>query len=184
MTGRGTVAGLATPHPIAERLPALYQDDDFTLRFVGALDEVLAPVFAVLDSLDSYLDPWVAPPDFVDWLASWVALTLDEGWSTEQRRELVAHAVTLHRGRGTARGLAVHIGVVTGGQVEIEESGGCTWSTEPGGALPGADRGALHVRVRVADPASVDRRRLDALIAEVKPAHLAHTVEIVEEESR
>jgi len=181
---RATISGLATPHPISERLPALYQDDEFTLRFVGALDEVLAPVFSVLDSMDAYLDPWLAPPDFVDWLASWVALTLDDGWSTEQRRELVSHAVSLHRGRGTARGLAVHIGVVTGGTVEIEESGGCAWSAEAGGAVPGSDRGRLHIRVRVADPASVDPRRLDALIAEVKPAHLPHTVEIVEEESR
>lgn len=179
---RNTVPGLASPHPIGEWLPALYQEDDFAQRFVGALDEVLAPVFAVLDSLDSYLDPWVAPADFVDMLAGWVALTVDEGWSVEQRRELVSRAVSLHRGRGTAQGLAVHIGVVTGGEVEIEESGGCVWSGEPGGWLPGSATPRLHVRVRVADPTAVDTRRLDALIAEVKPAHLPHTVELVGEE--
>src|SRR4029453_7641000 len=72
---RATAAGLATPPPIGEHLPALFQEDEFAQRFVGALDEVLAPVFAVLDCLDAYLDPWLAPPDFVDWLADWVALT-------------------------------------------------------------------------------------------------------------
>src|SRR5215211_4675414 len=181
---RATVAGLVTPHPISERLPALYQEDEFALRFVGALDEVLAPVFSVLDCLDSYLDPWLAPPDFVDWLADWVALTLDEGWTVAQRRELVAHAVTLHRGRGTTAGLARHITVVTGGEVEIEESGACAFSERPGGTLPGSDSPRLHVRVRVADPSALDVRRLDTLVAEVKPAHLPHTIEIVGEEAR
>jgi phage tail-like protein len=181
---RSTIPGLATPHPIGEWLPALYQEDDFAQRFTGALDEVLAPVFAVLDCLDAYLDPWLAPPDFLDWLADWVALSIDEGWSTEQRRELVSQAVALHRGRGTAQGLAVHIGVVTGGEVEIQDSGGCVWSDQPGGAVPGTANPRLHVRVRVADPAAVDQRRLDALIAEVKPAHLPHTVEIVGEGTR
>jgi len=173
------VPGLATPHPIGEWLPALYQEDDFAQRFVSALDEVLAPVFAVLDCLDSYLDPRLAPADFVDMLAEWVALTLDDGWSVAQRRELVSQAVALHRGRGTATGLAVHIGVVTGGEVQISESGACTWSARPGGELPGSDRPNLHVAIRVADPAAVDRHRLDALIGEVKPAHLPHTVEIL-----
>lgn len=181
---RSTVAGLATPHPIGESLPALYQEDEFAQRFVGALDEVLAPVFAVLDCLDAYLDPWLAPPDFLDWLADWVALTLDEGWTVTQRRELVAHAVTLHRGRGTVQGLATHLGVITGGTVEIEESGGCVHSGQSGGVLPGSATPRLHVRVRVADPAGVDPRRLDTLVAEIKPAHLPHTVEIVGQEAR
>ncbi len=176
---RATVPGLATPHPIGERLPALYQEDEFAQRFVGALDEVLAPVFSVLDCLDSYLDPWLAPPDFLDWLADWVALTLDEGWTVPQRRELIAHAVSLHRGRGTATGLAGHIGVVTGGQVDVEESGGCVHSAQSGGALPGSTTPRLHIRIRLADPATVDTRRIDALVAEIKPAHLPHTIEIV-----
>ena len=176
---RGMVPELASPHPVGMRLPALYLDDDFAQRYTSAFDDVLAPVFATLDSLASYLDPRLAPEDFVDWLAGWVALSLDENWSLERRRELVARAVDLHRWRGTARGLAEHLELVTGGEVEIRDSGGCAWSATSGGPLPGDDSGVLHVLVQVPDPGEVDPARLEALIAEVKPAHLTHTVEIV-----
>jgi hypothetical protein len=37
----------------------------------------------------------------------------------------------------------------------------------------------LRVRVTVADPAEVDLRGLDSLVAAVKPAHVIHTVEVV-----
>ena len=58
----------------------MYQDDSFALGFTAALDEVLAPVFNSLDNLDSYLDPELSPEDFLDWLAGWLGLVLDEDW--------------------------------------------------------------------------------------------------------
>lgn len=176
---RGLVPGLHSPHPIGQRLPALYVDDDFTQRFVAALDDVLAPIFATLDCLTVYWDPQLAPEDFLDWLAGWVGLALDESWSVRRRRELVAKAVELHRWRGTRRGLTEHVQLVTGGDVEIVESGATSWSGHPDQPLPGSDRPGMHVRVRVADPTTVDLRRLDALVAGAKPAHLPHTVEVL-----
>src|SRR4051794_35664644 len=112
---RNGVSSLPTPHPIGDRLPAIYLQDDFTQRFTEALDAVLAPVFATLDSFSGYLDPRLAPDDFLDWLAGWVALDLDERWTPLQRRALVANAVELHRRRGTRRGLAAHVRMITGG---------------------------------------------------------------------
>src|SRR4051812_4883430 len=91
-TARGTVAGLASPHSLAAALPALYQEDDrasthpnMAQRFTSAFDELLAPVFLCLDNVDAYLDPMLAPPDFVDWLAGWLGLDLDENWPLERR---------------------------------------------------------------------------------------------------
>ncbi|MDQ3151337.1 MAG: phage tail protein [Actinomycetota bacterium] len=176
---RGLIAGLSSPHPLGLWLPGLYADDGFTQRLVSAFDEVLAPIFATLDCLPAYLDPQLAPEDFLDWLADWVGLPMDESWTIEQRRELVSTAVELHSWRGTRRGIAEHIRLVIGGEVEITESGAASWSARPQTPLPGADTPALHVRVRVPDPAAVDHRKLDALVAGVKPAHLPHTVEVV-----
>ncbi len=176
---RGLIDGLDSPHPIGARLPGLYADDDFIQRFVSAFDALLAPIFATLDCLPAYFDPQLAPEDFLDWLADWVGLVVDESWTIERRREVVSHAVELHGARGTRRGLAKHVRLVTGGQVEITESGATAWSQRPQTPLPGSDRPALHIRVRVPDPSTVDVRRLDALIAETKPAHLPHTVEVV-----
>ena len=176
---RGIIEDLDSPHPIGMRLPGLYADDEFTQRFVSAFDTVLAPIFLTLDCLPAYFDPQLAPEDFLDWLADWVGLVVDEGWTIERRREVVSHAVELHSWRGTQRGLAKHVRLITVGEVEITESGATAWSARPRTRLPGSDRPALHVRVRVADPSTVDVRRLDALVAASKPAHLPHTVEVL-----
>ncbi|QFZ22273.1 phage tail protein [Saccharothrix syringae] len=167
-----------TPHPLADRLPAVYLEDLFTQRFLAALDEVLEPVFTVLDGFAGYLDPRLAPEDFLDWLAHWVALDVGEGWSVLQRRVLVARAVELHRWRGTRRGLAEHVSLLTGGQVEVRDSGGVTSTDRPG--LPVVENPArVHVRVRVARPQEVDRTRLHAAIASAVPAHVAVELEVV-----
>ena len=70
MSTRGLVAGLDAAHPLGWLLPAMYQEDEFAQRFTGALDTVLAPLVTALDNLDAYVDPALAPPDFLEWLAS------------------------------------------------------------------------------------------------------------------
>lgn len=176
---RGLVEGLASPHPVGETLPALYAEDDLAQRLVGALDSVLAPVYASLDNLPAYLDPTTAPEDFLDWLAGWVGASLDHTWPLERRRLMVASAVELYRLRGTASGLAAQVAIYTGGQVEIIKSGAAGWSTDPNAAMPGEAAPALLVRVTVLDPRSISKSRLDELVATSKPAHVPHRVEIV-----
>ena len=178
---RADIANLPTPHPIAERLPGVYLDDDFTTRLTAALDAVLAPVMVTLDCFADYLDPRLAPEDFVDWLAGWVAFAVDESWSVQQRRELVANAVQLHRWRGTKRGLAAHVRLLTGGEVDIADSGVCAWSDRPGGPIPGDGPPQVRVRVRVADPNTIDQRRLYAAIVELVPAHVGVSVHVAAE---
>jgi phage tail-like protein len=174
-----TATTVPVRHPIGDRLPAIYLDDGFTLRFTSALDEVLAPVIAVLDGFADYLDPNLAPADFLDWLTSWVALDVDEGWTPAQRRELVKHAVSLHRWRGTRWGIATQVRLLSGGEVEVEDSGGCVSSPRPNGPLPGSDPARVLVRVRVADPSTVDQAALRTAVAEAVPAHVAVTVEVL-----
>lgn len=176
---RGLVPDLDTPVPLGPTLPALYQEDDFSQRFVGAFDAALAPIFASLDCFDAYLDPFVAPDDFLAWLAGWVGIEIDETSSPERQREIIARAVDLYRMRGTAAGLTAHVSILTGGHVEILESGAAGWSIDPGGEMVGSPEASLVVRVEVADPSTVDPRRLDALVAAAKPAHVPHRVQVV-----
>ncbi len=175
---RTAIDDLTSPHPLGERMPGVYVDDDFTQRFTQALDEVLAPVFTVLDCFAAYLDPRLAPADFVDWLAGWVALDLDESWSAAQRRELVARAVHLHRFRGTRRGLAEHVWLLTGGRVDVADSGGVTVSQHPSGPLPGSSPAHVLIRIRIANPEAVDRARITAAVRRMVPAHVATTIEV------
>jgi phage tail-like protein len=176
--GRASVKALVSPHPLGSFLPALYQEDDFAQQWMSAFDSVLAPIFSSLDNFEAYLDPLLAPADFLDWLATWMGLVADETWPVERRRAFVSSASELYRMRGTARGLAAHVQIFSGGEVEVVEHGGSSWSATNGAPLPGSAGFDITVRVRVADPSTVDAARLDALVAAAKPAHLAHKIEV------
>jgi phage tail-like protein len=176
---RGMPPGLSSPHPFGEQLPGLYRDDEFTQRFTQAFDEVLAGAMQVLDCLPAYLDPALAPDDFLEWVGSWVGAAPDATWPLERRRAFVASATELFRARGTAAGLAAHVAIFTGGEVEIAEPGAAGWSHEAGAAIPAGTSPDLFIRIRVKDPKSVSPARLDALVAASKPAHVPHRVEIV-----
>jgi phage tail-like protein len=177
---RAGIPGAVSPHPIGLALPALYLEDDFVQRFVAGLDEVLAPVLLTLDCLDAYLDPALAPDDFLDWMAGWVAAPMDEAWPASLRRRAVREAAQLHRWRGTTRGAIAELRLLSGGEVELFDSGGVTWSTTPTADVPaGAEPVQVRVRIRVADPARVDQRRLTEVVAQAVPAHVRTAVEVV-----
>ncbi len=78
---RGLIPGLVSPHPLGPALPALFQEDDFAQRFVSAFDDVLAPIFSAMDNGDAYLDPYLTPEDFLEWMSSWVGIELNENWT-------------------------------------------------------------------------------------------------------
>jgi phage tail-like protein len=175
---RALVRGLPTPHPLAPYLPALFQEDSFARALTGGLDEVLSPLLSSLDNLGAYLDPDVAPDDFLAWMGGWVAIELDDNWPEERRRALVRRAVAIYRIRGTADGLRAHIELVTGGRAEIVETGGVAWSRESGADLPGQPEPRMTIRVYVDDVSSVDTRALERLVEASKPAHVIHALEI------
>ncbi|MFJ7250641.1 phage tail protein [Kitasatospora sp. NPDC098652] len=177
---RAAVPGLPSPHPIGELLPALFADDDFAQRFTAGLDTVLAPVFATLDNLSAYFRPELAPADFLDWLASWVAVEVDPAWPEEVRRAVVGRAVELHRWRGTRRGLTERLRLVLGAGAEITDGGGAVWSTDPDGALPPAPGGGgVLVRVWPLGGAGLDEDQVLAVVRAGCPVHLTCRVEIL-----
>jgi phage tail-like protein len=171
---RGGVPGLVSPHPIGRELPAVYLEDDFAQRFTAGLDEVLAPVLLTLDCLDAYFDLDLAPADFLDWLAGWVAAPVDADGEPEVRREVVRHAVEVHRWRGTARGIELALRVATGAGVAVTDSGGVTCSATPTGEPP--PDGVPEVRVRVTGAA--DEALVRRVLASAVPAHVRLTLEM------
>lgn len=176
---RATIPGLGTPYPLGTLMPAIYQDDPATMRWMAALDDVIAPVISTLDCLGAYVDPMLAPEDFVVWLADWFGTVLDENWPTGRQRVAVARSVALYRQSGTVAGLRELIELVTGCEVEVTDSGGVAWSQAPNTALPGADEPAVGVRVSAAPGRDLDLKAIDDLVAAAKPAHVAHRVESV-----
>jgi phage tail-like protein len=162
-----------------EQLPAVYLEQDFLGRFLGALDDVLAPVLLTIDNSTAHLDPRSAPDDFLDWLAQWVAVRPHETDGVEQRRAAVRGAVARHRSRGTLHGLAEAVRLETGADPEITETGGTSWSGAPGSPLPGSPHARVTIRLRVPEPGHVDRVHLEELIVTEIPAHVAFDLEII-----
>jgi phage tail-like protein len=176
---RGLMPGVAGPTAIGELLPAIFQEDPFTMGWCDGLDEVLVPIFATLDCLECYVDPQLAPSDFLDWLGSWVGVMLDETWPVRRRRDAIANAIELFRYRGTVTGLTRYIELLTGGDVTVVDNGGVARSPTPGGELPGERSPRLAVRVVVDDPTSINEQALDRIVVQAKPAHVVHRVEVV-----
>jgi phage tail-like protein len=174
------VEGLESPHPIGLQLPGLFHDDDFSQRFCAALDEVLSPIFLTLDAVEAYVDPWLAPDDFLMWLSEWLGIEIEEDLAEDRKRAMVAAAADLQGWAGTARGIADLVEAYTGVRPEVVDSGGASWSPVPGGDLPGSPDMTLRVTLRVASPEAVDAGRLDRILRQSIPAHVVTTVEIVQ----
>ena len=181
---RGLTPEVASRHALIDTLPAMLAEDEFLGRFTAAIDDVLTPFFTTLDCLDSYVDPRLAPVDFLDWVAGWVGLELDPRWSEDVRRRVTCSSAALHEARGTAQGLRDELALLTGGEVDVDEPGGVAWSAVAGGCLPKAGVNRVVVRVRggdpdLAEPAGPARRRLEASVRAAVPAHLPVTVEVL-----
>jgi phage tail-like protein len=175
---RGLAPGLESPRPLIASLPGLYQEDEIAAALTAAFDDVFAPIVSTIDNLPAYLDPALTPDDFLDWLGGWVGLLPDETWPIERRRALVAVASQVYRRRGTSAGLAMHLRLLTAGEVEVTDSGGASWANKPGSAAPGDGSYSVSVRVKPHKKETLDAARLDAIVAAAKPAHLSHTLQI------
>ena len=82
---RAANAELITAVPMGSLLPAVFQEDEFTMRWTQAMDSVLSTLITTLDCFDSYLDPTLSPPDFVEWVGSWVGVAVDPEWPEWRR---------------------------------------------------------------------------------------------------
>jgi phage tail-like protein len=173
---RGLVAQLATPRPLIDSLPGIYQEDETSRSLTGVFDDALAPILSTIDNFAAYLDPAIAPADFLDWLAAWVGIQPDETWPVERTRAIVALAVALYRKRGTAAGLAMHVRLLGAADVDVKDSGGATWSKKPNSTPPGDGSYRLTVNVTPPKKGKLDKARINALIASAKPAHVVHEV--------
>src|SRR5829696_4798475 len=106
-------------------LPAVYQEGDFGMRFIGALETLLDPIVAVLDALPAHFSADHAPRDILDLLSAWLGVDLDESQTPLQRREMVRRAAELGRRRGTGRGMELALSLAYPGlPLRVEDPGG------------------------------------------------------------
>lgn len=161
--GGAPTAGIAMP--LRRVVPSVYHGDPLFLELCAAFDELLAPLVTAVDCFPAYLDPLLAPADFLPWLAALAGCADPEraASGTPGERERVARAAADHALRGTAAGVrqaAARAAGVPVDRVTLEDPGGTRWSAVPGGAAAGgleAGRGRARLLVGVPDGADTEK---------------------------
>jgi phage tail-like protein len=172
------------PPPVVSRratlrdgLPAIYRRHDFSMRFVGALEGVLDPIGAVLDSLPAHFDADHASSELLDLLASWLGVEVHESHDVATRRALIHHATELARWRGTGRGLMLALRLhFPDLEMSLIDDGGVRW----GDAIVEGERRqpasfVIEVRTEVPDERQAAIARC---IEREKPVHAHYRLRV------
>ena len=170
------------PTPVSSRrylrdgLPALYQEAEFGMRFLAALEGVLDPIVAVLDMLPAHFDPELAPVDILGLAIAWLGLEHNEAQPPAQLRTLVRRAAELARLRGTRAGMVLALELnFPELPLRIEDGGTVRWSAD--GDL--TDPESPEFVVYCEEPISQDHAATVARVIEsAKPAHVGYRLKL------
>lgn len=175
--------------PGPPRRCAPYEEPPFFERFLRGFEDAQEPLNALLSTLYRYFDADSAPADFLPWLATWVALDLDNNWLQLKRRRLIKQAIWLYRWRGTRRGLTRYLEIYTGVKAEINDQPFSGMRLGPdtllgmGSILGDVPSHAFVATLAVPDPSAINERTVRDIIELQKPAHTAYDLRIVEREA-
>jgi phage tail-like protein len=152
-------------------LPPRYHEVEFVGRFLLIFESILEPLERMIDHVEGYFDPRLAPEAILPWLAGWLGMALDDHLNVKQQRELIQSAATLYLWRGTRRGMAEAVRICAGVEPVIIEPG----DPEGGAGLPPH---VFAVVIEAPDPSTIDRALLERMIDSQKPAHTSYVLDI------
>jgi phage tail-like protein len=146
-------------------LPAMFQEHDFSERFLKIFETIWEPLEWRQNSLEMYFDPRTAPTSMLDWLAGWLGLPVAVHYPESRRRALLFWAIDLYRWRGTSYGLARFI--------ELSTGFGATISNEPNKPF------VIRIKINPPPDETVPLELLEDVIRTHKPAVMGYVIEIV-----
>ncbi|HVL38806.1 MAG TPA: phage tail protein [Fimbriimonadaceae bacterium] len=197
------VGTLVLQHPdsrLLAMLPAIYSEAMLTIRqesdsieespfferFLLGFDDAIEPLMQTLNQLEKLFGAFTTPPDFVLWLAAWVAAPLDENWPEMRRRKLIREAVEIYRWRGTMRGLKHYLKVYAGVEPDINDQpvegmrlGKHAKLGTAATVLGDVPPHTFVVTLAVPDPSAINESIVRDIIKFEKPAHTAFALRIV-----
>jgi phage tail-like protein len=148
------------------QLPMGMLEDDFFARFVGIFQHVATSFLEGVDNFDNIVDVTVAPETVVRWLGAWLGVdSIDSSLPHELQRRIVMESGKILAWRGTRRGLQRFLEVISGGAVEIEETGGVFAEGE-------APRRPATVVMRVQSTGWMPESDFVELVRDELPAHV------------
>ncbi len=101
-------AGLANTYPMASTSVPIRIQDGVPIIHGDHEHDYLEKT---IDELYRTFNPWRTHKDFLPWLASWVALTLQKDWSEYQQRKLISEMVSIYKQRGLKKGLHTYLDI-------------------------------------------------------------------------
>jgi len=105
-------------HDFLRRLPRTYSTEpdsaSFLRRYLAMFAGQLQDMSQRAENRDILLNPAATASEALPWLAGFLGLALDERWSIESRRTVIAEAIDLWKWRGTIKGLSRFIEIVAG----------------------------------------------------------------------
>lgn len=191
-----------------DSLPPHWQRDpdarEFLAHFLALTERVNTRIEALYEAFPRRIDPDAADPELIPWLGCLLDLSFDPSWPVERRRALLQSAVELYRIRGTPAGIRRYIRIYTGVEPTVSEAFlerpaepaflgrpglvlGCTLQLLPSSTRTPEDllyagyahRFTVVTHVPDACELAVAERVIDRIIETNKPAHTAHTLQVV-----
>jgi phage tail-like protein len=154
------------------------QPAPFVIRFLHALEEVLDPIVATLDSLPAHLDVDLAPEHALAGLATWLGVDDVEVLPAKQRRLAVRRAGELARRRGTREGLELALSLFFPDVVmHVNDHGGVVVSEAVDEALPPAAVASFDVVCEAALPPEM-QMAVARCIESWKPVHAHYKLRV------
>ncbi|MBC7358724.1 MAG: phage tail protein [Desulfacinum sp.] len=90
---------------------------DFLERFLCLFEGILTPLEDRVAAAHVLTDPDAAPSEALEWLASWIGISLEPAFPLTARRRLLREALILFREHGTPAGMVRALDIATEGAV-------------------------------------------------------------------
>jgi phage tail-like protein len=122
-------------------LPGVYREPspagDFLPRLLALFESFNAATEDSIARLPELFDPDSISAEFLPWLATWLAVDIDQTWNAAMQRQAIAGAYQRYSKRGTLAGIRETIAFETGAAVTITEPiQSMSWWVLPAAADP------------------------------------------------
>ncbi len=104
--GQPTVSGFAIRmrgDHMRDYLPVIYQEDDFTLRFLSIFNSMMQDMEDAVEALPRQLDPESAPDGMLECLAEWLCVEPGDGQVRERMRSALREYESMYTPEGIKR---------------------------------------------------------------------------------